>query len=80
MAQPNVLDIYRQFCLKFILSGLQSVVGKPKTVVTDAAQYQNLIVYPIWNMLPLPIRLMDHVFPAREFDGRRGNAAVVAVH
>src|SRR5262245_42561217 len=58
MAQQNLLDIYRQFCLKFVLSGLQSIVGKPKTVVTDLAQFQNLIVYPIWNMLPLPIRLM----------------------
>ena len=58
MAQQNLLEIYRQYCLKFILTGLQSVAGKPKTVVTDLTQYQNQLVYPIWNMLPLPIRLM----------------------
>src|SRR5262245_4895151 len=58
MAQQSLHDIYRQFCLKYILGGLQSLAGKPKTIITDLAQYQNQVVYPIWNMLPLPIRLM----------------------
>jgi molecular chaperone DnaK len=58
MAQQGLFDIYRQFCLKFVLAGLQSAVGKPKTVITDVTQYQNLLVDPVWNMLPLPIRLM----------------------
>src|SRR5262245_4892734 len=58
MAQQSLFDIYRQFCLKFVLAGLQSAVGKPKTVITDLTQYQNQLVDPIWNMLPLPIRLM----------------------
>lgn len=58
MAQQSLLDIYRQYCLKFVLAGLQSAVGKPKTVITDLTQYQNHVIYPTWNMLPLPIRLM----------------------
>ncbi|MCI0682113.1 MAG: Hsp70 family protein [Gemmataceae bacterium] len=58
MAQQSLHDIYRQYCLKFVLAGLHSVVGKPKNLVTDLAQYQNHVIYPTWNMLPLPIRLM----------------------
>jgi molecular chaperone DnaK len=57
MAQPNLLDIYRQYCLQHVLTGLQGVVGRPKAAVTDPAQFQQL-VDGTWNLLPLPVRLM----------------------
>jgi len=57
MAQQNLFDLYRQFALKYVLTGLQSVTGRPRTLITDAAQYQQ-VVDGTWNLLPLPVRLM----------------------
>jgi molecular chaperone DnaK len=57
MAQQNLLDVYRQYCLPHVLAGLQGVVGRPKTAVTEPAHFQQLID-GAWNLLPLPVRLM----------------------
>jgi hypothetical protein len=58
MAQQSLFDLYRQYCLKSILAGLQNLTGQPKALLTNAALYQNSVITPIWSVLPLPIRLM----------------------
>jgi molecular chaperone DnaK len=57
MAQQNLFDLYRYYCVKHVLAGAQSVVGRPRTVIADPTQYQQLIE-ATWNLLPLPVRLM----------------------
>src|SRR5262245_56440545 len=58
MPQPSLHEIYRHFCLHTIQVGLQWIVGKPTSSITDLAQFKSQLVDPTWNVLPVPIRLL----------------------
>jgi molecular chaperone DnaK len=54
----NVLDIYLSHANRLILQAAMGVAGHSKQLILDPNLYRQKIVEPLWNQLPVPLRLM----------------------
>ncbi|HEX3313588.1 MAG TPA: Hsp70 family protein [Gemmataceae bacterium] len=54
----RVLDVYLSHANRLILQTAQSIAGQPKQVLLDVNHYRQKVVEPIWNQLPVPMRLL----------------------
>ncbi len=81
--EPNLYEIYSQYCSKLIMSALNSLQGQDPGIVRDEGLYRQKVIEPCWNYLPLPLRMFgrdklrwDEYFLAlrldafRAFDGK----------
>jgi molecular chaperone DnaK len=58
MSAPNIPELYFQHLLPLIGQGLDKLAGAPKATVADEKTYRQVAAEPIWNSLPLPVRLI----------------------
>src|SRR5438105_12349130 len=58
MAAPNIIEIYSQYLIPAIVQGLGKLAGTPKDTAVDEKAYRQVAVDPIWNNLPLPVRMI----------------------
>ena len=54
----RVLDVYLSHANRLILQTAQSIAGQPKQLLLDMNLYRQKVVEPIWNQLPVPMRLL----------------------
>jgi molecular chaperone DnaK len=54
----RVLDVYLSHANRLILQTAQSIAGQPKQIILDMNLYRQKVVEPIWNGLPVPMRLL----------------------
>ena len=58
MAAPDIPGLYHQYVIAQVVLGLQKLTGKPKSVAVDEKAYRQAAIEPIWNGVPLPVRLV----------------------
>ena len=57
MAAPDIPGLYHQYLITQIVHGLHKLTGKPKSAAVDDKAYRQAAIDPIWNAVPLPVRL-----------------------
>ncbi len=58
MSAPNVPEMYTQYLIPLILSGVKNLVGMPRTMAVDEKAFRQAAIEPVWNSLPLPFRMV----------------------
>ena len=58
MASPNIIEIYIQYLVPAIVDGLGKLAGTPKDTAVDEKAFRQVAVDPIWNSLPVPVRMI----------------------
>src|ERR1043166_9463092 len=58
MAAANLSELYTEYLVAPIVAGLGKLAGTPKDTATDEKAYRQVATDPIWNNLPLPLRMI----------------------
>src|SRR5579859_290536 len=58
MSAPNIAELYPQYLIPLILSGVEHLVGMPRTIAIDEKAFHDDAIDPIWNGLPASFRML----------------------